>query len=94
MVIRLDYLSLKIVRALPRTPLTKTYRIMTQNYFVFTPYEVYTENQLTKEKKKELVSRGAKCMAVVFNCENYEDFREKYFSQIPESPCRATFLID
>lgn len=50
------------------------------NYFVFTPFEVYTEKEF-KEKKEELSNRGAKCMAIVFNCENYDDFKRKYFGE-------------
>lgn len=56
---------------------------MTQDYYVFTPYEVYTQDQLTKEKIAELSNRGAKCMAVVFNCKDNEDFKRKYFSNEP-----------
>lgn len=54
---------------------------MTQNYFVFPPFEVYTDKQLTKEVKQNLIARGLKCMAVVFNCESYEDFERKYFGK-------------
>lgn len=54
---------------------------MTQDYFVFPPYEVYTSEQLTKEVKQSLISRGLKCVAVVFNCESYEDFERKYFGR-------------
>lgn len=52
---------------------------MIQNYFVFPPFEVYTGEQLTKEVKQSLIARGLKCVAVVFNCESYEDFERKYF---------------
>lgn len=49
------------------------------HYYVFTPYEVYTKEELTSEKISELSDRGAKCMAIVFNCENIDDFKRKYF---------------
>ena len=54
---------------------------MTQNYFVFPPFEVYTGEQHTKEVKQSLIARGLKCVAVVFNCESYEDFERKYFGR-------------
>lgn len=54
---------------------------MTQNYFVFPPFEVYTGEQLTKEVKQSLIARGLKCVAVVFNCESYEDFERKYLGR-------------
>lgn len=54
---------------------------MAQNYFVFPPFEVYTDEQLTKEVKRSLITRGLKCMAVVFNCVSYEDFEHKYFGK-------------
>lgn len=54
---------------------------MTQNYFVFHPFEVYTGEQLTKEIKQSLIASGLKCVAVVFNCESYEDFERKYFGR-------------
>lgn len=55
--------------------------IMTQDYFVFPPFEVYTGEQLTKEVKQSLIARGLKCVAIVFNCESYEDFERKYFGR-------------
>ena len=54
---------------------------MAQNYFVFPPFEVYTGEQLTKEVKQSLIDRGLKCIAVVFDCESYEDFERAYFSR-------------
>lgn len=46
---------------------------MTQDYFVFPPFEVYTGEQLTKEVKQSLIARGLKCVAIVFNCESYNE---------------------
>lgn len=49
------------------------------DYFVFTTYEVVRDDELTPDKKNELVERGGKCVAVVFNCKDYNDFQNKYF---------------
>lgn len=54
---------------------------MTQDYFVFSPFEVHTGEQLTKEVKQSLNARGLKCVAIVFNCESYEDFERRYFGR-------------
>lgn len=51
------------------------------NYFVFTPYEVYTEDQLTSEFRAQLAREGRKCLAIVFNCKDYEGFKRKYFGE-------------
>lgn len=52
------------------------------DYFVFVPFEVIAEKELTQQKKKELAKSGRKCMAVVFNCKDRKDFDRKYFGNI------------
>lgn len=62
---------------------------MTQDYFVFPPFEVYTGEQLTKEVKQSLIARGLKCVAVVFNCESYEDFERTLLAEISRAKIAA-----
>ena len=48
-------------------------------YFVLAPFDVLSEEELKKKDKKEL--SGRKCLAVVFDCQDYKDFERKYFGK-------------
>lgn len=72
---------------------------MTQDYYVFAPFEILSQTEL-RERKSELLRGRRKCIAVVFNCESYEECSDRYFTHLEtcgiESPCslRATMMID
>ena len=48
-------------------------------YYVITPFDPMTEEEFLKNRE-QIAKEGRKCMAIVFNCENYEDFKRKYFN--------------
>ena len=49
-------------------------------YYVVTPFEPMPEPEFLR-RRDELIQQGAKVMAIVFNCEDYEDFKRKYFGE-------------
>ena len=49
-------------------------------YYVVTPGEAMPEKEFLA-RRDEFVSRGAKVMAIVFNCEDRKDFQRKYFGE-------------
>lgn len=49
-------------------------------YYVITPFDPMTEEEFLK-KREQIAKEGRKCKAIVFNCENYEDFKRKYFNE-------------
>ena len=49
-------------------------------YYVITPFDPMTEEDFFK-KREQIAKKGRKCKAIVFNCENYEDFKRKYFNE-------------
>ena len=48
-------------------------------YFVLSPFEVFSEEELKKKTKEDISDR--KCLAVVFDCQDYKDFERKYFGK-------------
>lgn len=50
------------------------------NFYVVTPYDVFTENEFRK-KREALARTGRKVMAIVFNCKDVKDFQRKYFGE-------------
>ena len=49
-------------------------------YYVMTPYEPVTEEQFLA-RRDEFIANGQKCMGIVFNCEDSDDFRRKWFGE-------------
>ena len=78
---------------------TKSKKNMAQDYYVFAPFEILSRKELN-ERKSELLRDRRKCIAIVFNCESYEECSDRYFAHLEtygiESPCllRATMMID
>ena len=49
-------------------------------YYVMTPFEPVCEEEFLR-RREEFVRNNQKCMGIVFNCENYEDFCRKWFGE-------------
>lgn len=54
--------------------------IIMTNYFVVTPGEAMPEKEFLA-RRDEFLRRGAKVMAIVFNCVDRKDFQRKYFGE-------------
>lgn len=51
------------------------------NYYVVTPYEVFDEEKFIRIRE-QLAKENRKVMAIVFNCEDIQDFQRKYFGEV------------
>lgn len=71
---------------------------MKQNYYVFPPFEIFSQEELN-ERANELKRDGRKCIAVVFDCSSDKECSDRYFANLEahgiDSPCsvKATHLI-
>nr|WP_295440310.1 hypothetical protein [uncultured Prevotella sp.]DAV55051.1 MAG TPA: hypothetical protein [Caudoviricetes sp.] len=55
---------------------------MKQTYYVVEPFEIYSQEQLTKKVQSQLASRGSHVIAMVFDCSSSKECSDRYFKQI------------
>lgn len=53
---------------------------MNTTYYVITPFDPMPEEKFLKHRE-QIAKEGRKCIAIVFNCKDYDDFRRKYFGE-------------
>ena len=54
---------------------------MKQTYYVIEPFEIYSQEQLTKKVQSQLASRGSHVIAMVFDCSSSKECSDRYFKQ-------------
>ena len=59
---------------------------MKQTYYVIEPFEIYSQEQLTREVQRLLALRGSHVIAVMFDCSSSKECSDRYFKQTGMEP--------